>query len=61
MVCRFKRGLCKKEGVVFLRGGVDIPNAHYGYDWKKELHQINIKGVLIIAFCKNKLPFGTIF
>ena len=31
IVCRFKKGLGKKEGVVFFKGGggVDNPNANY--------------------------------
>ena len=29
-VCRFKGGLGKKEGMVFLRGGW-YPDAHYGF------------------------------
>ena len=29
-VCKFKRGLGEKEGVVFFRGRGQYPNAHYG-------------------------------
>ena len=34
--CRFKGGLVKKEGVVFLRGR-RYPDAHYEMDYSKQL------------------------
>ena len=43
IVCRFKRGLGKKEGVVFLRGGEREggwdPDAHYELDESSYRHK----------------------